>query len=51
MGSGIVVHHKNRYVLRVENLSSLIEELHRDIKRTCLDLKKVAQDIDKAMGL
>ena len=51
MDSGLVVHHKNKYMLRVENLSSLIEELHRDIKRTCLDLKKVAEEIDKGMGL
>ena len=51
MEAGIVVHHKNRYVLRVENLSSLIDELHRDIRRTCIALKEVARDIDKAMGL
>ena len=51
MDSGIVVHHKNRYVLRVENLSSLIDELHRDVRRTCIALKEIAHDIDKAMGL
>ncbi len=51
MDSGIVVHHKNRYVLRVDNLSSLVEELQRDIRKTCMGLKEVAVDIDKAMGL
>ena len=51
MESGIVIHYKNRYVLRVENLSSLIDELHRDVRRTCTDLKEIAVDIDKAMGL
>ncbi len=51
MDAGIVVHHKKRYMLRVENLSSLIEELHRDVRRTCADLKEIAVDIDKAMGL
>jgi len=49
--SGIVLHRKNRYMLRVENLVSLIEELQRDIRRACIDLKQVAQEIDKAMGL
>ncbi|MBW2981816.1 winged helix-turn-helix domain-containing protein [Candidatus Woesearchaeota archaeon] len=51
MEAGIVIHHKNRYMLRVDNLASLIDELHRDIKRTCINLKEIAFDIDKAMGL
>lgn len=51
MEAGIVIHHKNKYMLRVDNLSSLIDELHRDIKRTCISLKEIAIDIDKAMGL
>jgi predicted transcriptional regulator len=51
MESGIVVHHKNKYLLRVDNLASLIEELHRDIRKTCSDLKEIAADIDKAIGL
>ena len=51
MESGIVIHHKNKYMLRVENLSSLIDEIHRDMRRTCISLKEVARDIDKSMGL
>ena len=51
MDSGIVLHVKNRYILRVENLASLIEELQRDLRRACIDLKNIAQEIDKAMGL
>ena len=51
MESGIVIHHGNRYNLRVENLKSLIEEVEKDIKRACDDLKAVAKEIDERLGL
>ncbi len=51
MESGLVIHEGNQYTLRVENLSSLIEELEKDIKRTCDDLKEMAKEIDKRLGL
>ena len=51
MEAGIVVAHKNRYMLRVDNLKELIDEVERDIKRTCDDLKLIADDIDKRLGL
>ena len=49
--SGIVIHEGNRYTLRVENLKSLIEEVEKDIKRACDDLKEVAKEIDNRLGL
>lgn len=49
--SGLVVHEKKKYLLRVNNLKELIEEVKRDIDRTCLDLKEVADDIDRRLGL
>ncbi|MBI2558112.1 winged helix-turn-helix transcriptional regulator [Candidatus Woesearchaeota archaeon] len=51
MESGIVIHEGNRYTLRVENLKSLIEEVEKDIKRACDDLKEVAKEIDERLGL
>lgn len=51
MESGLVVHEGNRYTLRVENLKSLIEEIEKDIKRACEDLKEVAKEIDERLGL
>ena len=51
MESGIVIHEGNRYILRVENLKSLIEEVEKDIKRACEDLKEVAKEIDNRLGL
>ncbi len=51
MGSGIVVHEGKRYLLRVNNLEILIDEIQNDIERTCDDLRKVAKDIDNILGL
>jgi predicted transcriptional regulator len=51
MESGLVLHEGNRYILRVENLKSLIDELEKDIKRSCEDLKEVAKQIDNRLGL
>lgn len=51
MDSGIVVHSRKRYLLRVDNLRALIDEIKKDIERTCSDLKEVADDIDRRLGL
>lgn len=47
INSGIVKSYKNRYYLREQNLSILIDELRKDINRTMDDLKKIALEIDK----
>ena len=49
--SGLVIHEGNSYILRVENLTALIEEVEKDIKRACEDLKEVAKEIDERLGL
>ena len=51
MESGLVIHEGNRYTLRMENLKSLIEEVEKDIKRACEDLKEIAKEIDERLGL
>ena len=51
MESGLVIHEGNSYILRVENLKSLIDEVEKDIKRACDDLKEVAKEIDGRLGL
>ena len=51
MGSGLVIHEGNKYILRVENLKTLVEEVEKDIKRACDDLKQVADEIDDKLGL
>lgn len=49
--SGLVIHEGNRYILRVDSLKSLIEEVEKDIKRACDDLKEVANEIDERLRL
>lgn len=49
METGLVVHEGKGYMLRVNNLSALIEELEEDIERTCISLKRIAQEIDDKM--
>ena len=51
MESGIVVQQRNGYMLRVSNLRDLIEEIEEDIDRSCRELKEVADDIDRWIGL
>ncbi len=51
MEAGLVIHEKNNYMLRVDNLKMLISEVEKDIQRTLGDLKEVASDIDEWMGL
>ena len=51
MESGIVVSERRRYVLRVEKLSSLVGEMEKDLERTYKNLKEIAEDIDRWMGL
>lgn len=51
MGSGLVVRERQGYMMRVDNLSSLIEEVHRDVSKTCRELKQVAEEIDDILEL
>ena len=51
MDSGIVVYDGKMYMLRVDNLKDLVDEVEKDIERTCSDLKSIADEIDKRLGL
>ena len=51
MEAGLVIQAGRGYLLRVANLKQLIEELEKDAIRTLENLKKVATNIDKDMGL
>ena len=47
--AGLVVHDHNKYILRVDNLSMLVEEIKKDVQRTMNDLKEIAEIIDKEL--
>jgi predicted transcriptional regulator len=51
MESGIVIYGKKKYLLRVDNLKDLVDEIEKDILRACADLKDVADDIDRRLSL
>lgn len=51
MESGIVVSEQNRYLLRVDSLEALIDDLATDFERASRDLKQVAREIDEFLGL
>lgn len=49
--SGLVISHRNKYNLRVNNLEVLVDELRRDVRRTLDNLKQIAKQIDEELGL
>ena len=49
--SGLIIPYENKYILRVDNLESLILELKKDIIRTFEDLQDLAKDLDEELGL
>lgn len=49
--SGIVVQANKGYILRVNTLRDLIDEVEKDLSRTCDELKEMAEEIDKSLGL
>lgn len=49
--SGLVAQNDGKYMLRVDNLENLIEELQRDLSRVFEDLKGIAQELDDQLGL
>lgn len=51
MDAAIVEEYRGKYRLRVDNLEELLEEVRTDIDRTISDLKEVARNIDKELGL
>ncbi len=49
--SGLVVVDRNKYILRVSNLRALVDELSKDTERTLNDLREIAKEIDRSLGL
>lgn len=50
MESGIAVHYKKRYMLRVNSLKDLIDEMEKDLVRACENLKDIAEEVDEKLG-
>jgi len=48
--AGIVINDKNRYMLRVNNLRFLVDELEKDLTRSLENLRSVAEELDGYLG-
>ncbi len=49
--AGLVIPDRNKYILRVNTLKDLVDEVEKDLQRTCDELKKTAKEIDEYLGL
>ncbi len=51
LDSGIVIEAERGYILRVSNLRDLIDEVEKDLERTLDELRSMAEEIDRSLGL
>ncbi|MBI4016845.1 MAG: ArsR family transcriptional regulator [Candidatus Aenigmarchaeota archaeon] len=49
--AGLVLIEGKRYVLRADNLEVLVDDIRRDVERTCEEMKHAAKEIDEMLGL
>lgn len=49
--AGIIINNRNRYELRVNSLRALVQELENDMRQTCEELYRVAEQLDDKLGL
>ncbi|MGM5488741.1 MAG: ArsR family transcriptional regulator [Nanobdellota archaeon] len=49
--AGIAIPMKNTYMLRVDKLTELIDELERDLMESLKDIRSVAEELDTWLGL
>lgn len=49
--AGIIITHKNKYLLRADTLKGLVEELHKDMEHSFSNLEEIADNIDRKLGL
>ena len=51
MERGIVLHEGNKYVMRGDRLTLLVDDLQRDMQRAMEDMKQAAEELDKLLQL
>ncbi len=51
MGAGLVVKDRNRYMLKVDNLTELVDDIEHNLLKTMSHLRDVAEEIDNRLEL
>lgn len=51
MERGIVLHQGNRYVVRTNSLSALVDDLQKDMERSMEKLRRTAEELDRVLQL
>ena len=51
MERGIVRHEGNKYVMRGDRLSLLVDDLQRDMQRSMEEMKRAAEELDRLLQL
>ena len=51
MDAGLVLNYRKTYILNVDDISSLVERIKKDVNKTLNELEQVAKDLDKRLGL
>jgi len=51
LSSGLVLRERQGYMLRINKMESLIHEVQRDMERMCENLRQVARELDRWLGL
>lgn len=51
MERGIVLHEGNKYVMRGDRLTLLVDDLQRDMERTIAEMKQAAEELDRLLQL
>jgi biotin operon repressor len=51
MESGIAIHYRNKYMLRVASLKDLIDEMEKDLERIFSSLRDIAKEVDGKLGV
>ncbi len=49
--SGMVIPTRKKYILREQDLQSLLDMIHKDFEKTYVQLQTIAKDIDERLGL
>ncbi|MFP4424072.1 MAG: winged helix-turn-helix transcriptional regulator [Candidatus Woesearchaeota archaeon] len=49
--AGIAIPYKNTYILRVDKLTELVDELEKDILESLKEIRSIAEELDSWLGL